>query len=82
MCRNMPQYGSSAPWSPQQLLLNSWPLAVNVHLKDFTIKRASSSMGFVVEGAPACEGRLNIPHLIDRLRTFGREPNLILEQLG
>jgi sugar phosphate isomerase/epimerase len=65
--------------SPEVVIETLGPLAVNLHLKDFTVKRASHSMGFVVEGAPAGEGRLNILYLLDRLKAFGRDPNVILE---
>ena len=55
------------------------PLAVNLHLKDFTVERAAHKMGFIVEGAPAGEGRLDVPWLLARLRSMGREMNAILE---
>ncbi len=40
---------------------------VNLHLKDFTLRRVASQMGFVVEGCPAGHGRLDIPALLNRL---------------
>jgi sugar phosphate isomerase/epimerase len=52
----------------------------SLHLKDFAIERVSHQMGFVIEGCPAGEGRLNIPWLLDQLRA--RAPgdfNAILE---
>jgi 3-oxoisoapionate decarboxylase len=55
------------------------PLTVNLHLKDFAVRRAGHKMGFVVEGTPAGQGRLAIPWLLERLRAFGRDPNAILE---
>jgi len=55
------------------------PLTVNLHLKDFVVRRAGHKMGFAVEGAPAGEGRLDIPWLVGRLRALGRDPNAILE---
>ncbi|WP_455382358.1 sugar phosphate isomerase/epimerase family protein [Salinispira pacifica] len=55
------------------------PLTANLHLKDFTIERVSHQMGFVVEGAPAGAGRLDIPNLLSQLRGFGTDPNAILE---
>jgi L-ribulose-5-phosphate 3-epimerase UlaE len=36
-------------------------------------------MGFVVEGTPAGQGRLDVPWVLGRLREFGRECNAILE---
>lgn len=56
------------------------PLTVNLHLKEFTVRRAGHKMGFAVEGAPAGQGRLDIPWLLARLRAMGRHPNAILEQ--
>ena len=56
------------------------PWAVNLHVKDFTIYRASHRMGFTIEGRPAGQGRLDMPWLLERLDGFGRDPNAILEQ--
>jgi sugar phosphate isomerase/epimerase len=43
------------------------PLAVNVHLKDFVVERASHHMGFKVEGRPLGQGQLDIPWLVGQL---------------
>jgi sugar phosphate isomerase/epimerase len=64
---------------PAVVVENLGPLTVNLHLKDFAIRRASHKMGFAVEGTPAGEGRLDIPWLLGRLRAMGRDPNAILE---
>ena len=40
------------------------PFTVNLHLKDFIIKRVPYLMGFTVEGRPAGEGTLDIPKLL------------------
>ena len=55
------------------------PYVVNLHVKDFSIRRVPYTMGFVVEGAPAGQGMLDIPWLLERLRAFGYEGNAILE---
>ncbi len=55
------------------------PLVVNLHVKDFSIERATHMMGFAIEGRPAGAGRLDVPWLLDRLRAYGRDPNAILE---
>ena len=55
------------------------PLTVNLHVKDFTIFRASHRMGFTLEGRPAGEGRLDVPRILGRLRANGRDFNAILE---
>jgi sugar phosphate isomerase/epimerase len=55
------------------------PLTVNLHIKDFTVFRASHMMGFMVEGRPAGQGRLDIPWLLSELKEQRRDPNGILE---
>jgi sugar phosphate isomerase/epimerase len=52
---------------------------VNLHVKDFSIRRASHMMGFTIEGRPAGQGRLNVPWLLEQLAAVGRDPNAILE---
>ena len=58
-------------------ILGSW--VVNLHVKDFVINRVNHSMGFVIEGKPAGQGRLNVPWLLQELRSRDRDPNAILE---
>jgi sugar phosphate isomerase/epimerase len=58
--------------------LGAW--VVNLHVKEFVVRRANHNMGFVVEGAPAGQGMLDVPWLLGRLRELGRDPNAILEQ--
>jgi sugar phosphate isomerase/epimerase len=55
------------------------PYTLNLHVKDFTLARVSSQMGFVVNGCAVGQGRLNVPWLLDQLRAAGREVNAILE---
>lgn len=52
---------------------------LNLHVKDFTIARVDSQMGFVVNGCAAGRGRLKVPWLLDQLRAAGRDVNAILE---
>ncbi len=40
---------------------------VNLHIKDFRVRRVSHNMGFVVEGTPAGQGQLDLPWLLRRL---------------
>ncbi|MDI7277572.1 MAG: TIM barrel protein [Anaerolineae bacterium] len=54
------------------------PLAVNLHVKDFVVRRANHNMGFVIEGRPAGQGELNIPWLLQALGD--RNISAILEQ--
>lgn len=55
------------------------PLVVNLHVKDFDVRRMDHQMGFVIEGRPAGQGRLDVPRLLSQLRTAGRDPDAILE---
>jgi sugar phosphate isomerase/epimerase len=53
---------------------------MNVHIKDFTVRRTSNKIGFLVEGAPAGAGDLDLPGMVRRLRALPRSVSLILEQ--
>jgi sugar phosphate isomerase/epimerase len=64
---------------PEVVLEALGPLAVNLHVKDFAVVRASHMMGFSVEGRPAGRGQLNIPWLLQALRDLGRDVNAIVE---
>jgi 3-oxoisoapionate decarboxylase len=55
------------------------PLAVNVHVKDFIITRASHSMGFTIEGCPAGRGRLDVPALFSSIRRYRNDITAVLE---
>ncbi len=50
-----------------------------LHIKDFRVQRIWHMMGFTVEGAPAGQGQLDIPWLLEQLRGAGRNFNAILE---
>ncbi len=64
---------------PARVVETLGPWTANLHVKDFTITRASHQMGFTVEGRPAGRGRLDVPWLLSRLRSMGRDVNAILE---
>ena len=64
---------------PEVVVQQLAPYTLNLHVKDFTIARVSSNMGFLVTGTPAGEGRLDLPWLFERLRAAGRDVNAILE---
>lgn len=55
------------------------PYTINLHLKDFIVKRVSHKMGFVVEGTPAGTGMLNIAQLVSKLEVQGSCSSAILE---
>lgn len=50
-----------------------------LHIKDFTIRRVNSNMGFVIEGCAAGQGRLNVPWLLRELEPCPNSFNAILE---
>jgi sugar phosphate isomerase/epimerase len=55
------------------------PYTINLHIKDFTIRRVSHKMGIIIEGAPAGKGMLNIVELINKLHHTGSCTSAILE---
>jgi sugar phosphate isomerase/epimerase len=54
-------------------------LTVNLHVKDFMIERVPQMMGFVIRGAPAGAGMLDIPWLLREMPP-GNNVSAILEQ--
>jgi sugar phosphate isomerase/epimerase len=64
---------------PRTVVARLGPLAVNLHLKDFTIRRHSHQMGFEIEGTPAGSGLLNIPWLLAQLDSVSRTRTAVLE---
>ena len=65
---------------PEVVVEKLGPYVVNLHVKDFWIRRIDHNMGFILTGTPAGEGMLDMPWLLARLQNFGREFNAILEQ--
>jgi len=65
--------------TPQRVTEVLGPWVVGLHVKDFEIVRAPHQKGFVVEGRPAGQGRLDVPWLLSALKEMGRDPNAILE---
>jgi len=55
--------------SPDQVVEALAPYAVNLHLKDFTIRRLSHQFGYIIEGAPLGQGRLDVPWVLELLHT-------------
>ena len=64
---------------PEIVVKTLAPFVLNLHVKDFSIRRADHQMGFTIEGTPAGRGRLDVPWLLRELREAGRDPNAILE---
>jgi 3-oxoisoapionate decarboxylase len=55
------------------------PYTINLHLKDFSIRRVSHKMGLIIEGTPAGKGMLNIRELVDKLSVKNSCNSAILE---
>ncbi len=61
------------------VMKNLGPYTVNLHVKDFTVRRVSHKMGFVIEGTPAGKGFLDVPLILQDLRSFHKCHSAILE---
>lgn len=55
------------------------PFTFCLHVKDYHVRREWHRMGLRVEGRPAGQGQLDIPHLLDVLHRAGVRSNAILE---
>jgi sugar phosphate isomerase/epimerase len=64
---------------PEVVVETLGPYTVNLHLKDFAVVRRATLMGFQVEGRAAGQGMLDIPWVLAKLKSFGRDCNAILE---
>ncbi len=64
---------------PRTVVNRLGPLAVDLHLKDFTIRRHTHQMGFEVEGTPAGAGLLDIPWLLAQVASAPRLRTAVLE---
>jgi sugar phosphate isomerase/epimerase len=67
------------PEGPETVVQTLAQYTLSLHVKDFMIRRVPSQMGFVVEGCPAGEGRLNVPWLLRQLGGSESRVNAILE---
>lgn len=64
---------------PEAVVSRLWPYTLCLHVKDFTVRRPSHQMGFVVEGCAAGRGRLDVPWLLAQLSGCTWPYNVILE---
>jgi sugar phosphate isomerase/epimerase len=55
------------------------PWIVNVHWKDFSVRRLPHQKGFAVEGCPAGQGLVDTQGLLDELTNIRRDLSVILE---
>ncbi len=75
-CVNSLGAGEGLIWVSDVLV----PYTVNLHIKDFVIKRLPHKMGFLVNGVPAGTGMTNIPMLLEKLSPYNRCDSAVLEQ--
>jgi sugar phosphate isomerase/epimerase len=64
---------------PEAVLEARLPYTINLHVKDFVIRRHTHQMGFGIEGAPAGEGRLDIPAVLGRVAKLSYPVDAISE---
>lgn len=55
------------------------PYVVNLHVKEFVVKRAGHAMGFEITGRPAGKGMLDMPWLLDKLSACPHPYNAVIE---
>jgi sugar phosphate isomerase/epimerase len=55
------------------------PYTLCLHIKDVRAKRVSSMMGFTITGTAAGDGQLDIPWIMEEVRSRGQAESLILE---
>lgn len=64
---------------PEIVIETLAPYTVNLHIKDFDIRRLGHNMGFELFGTPAGQGRLDIPKVIRQVAAYGNCHSAILE---
>ncbi|MEO5887442.1 MAG: sugar phosphate isomerase/epimerase family protein [Anaerolineales bacterium] len=64
---------------PEQVVGILGPYVVNLHIKDFSIRRHHHMLGFEVEGTPAGKGMLDVPWLLSEIHKNGCDFDAILE---
>ena len=65
--------------TPKHVVETLAPVTVNLHIKDFVIERVPQKMGFLVRGAQAGTGQLDIPWVLQQMPA-SRNLSVILEQ--
>jgi len=65
--------------TPREVVTALAPYTLNLHVKDFQIRRVESGLGYLVSGCPAGDGLLDIDWVIGKLTGNGRDVNLIVE---
>ncbi|MCS7175868.1 MAG: sugar phosphate isomerase/epimerase [Pseudothermotoga sp.] len=67
------------PETPETAIDALAPYVVNVHLKDFDIKRAEQNQGFIIRGCPLGRGKLNLKKILEYLNSKAGDISFILE---
>lgn len=62
------------------ILGNLLPYTVNVHMKDFSIRRLPHKQGFIIEGCPAGSGMTPIAQVLEQLSNCNPIPHIVFEQ--
>jgi 3-oxoisoapionate decarboxylase len=68
--------GEGIAWVAQALA----PFTVNLHIKDFIIRRFENNMGFTVAGSIAGKGMLDLRMVMEKLSVHNRCQSAVLEQ--
>ena len=75
-CVNSIGAGEGLEWVASVLM----PFTVNLHIKDFTIRRVDHQMGFTVRGERLGKGMIELPSLLENLSRYNRCESAVLEQ--
>lgn len=62
------------------ILANLLPHTINVHMKDFIIRRLPHKQGFIIEGCPAGQGMTPVKHILDMVSSYEDDAHIIFEQ--
>ncbi len=62
------------------ILKNLLPHTINVHMKDFIIRRLPHKQGFIIEGCPAGQGMTPVQHILKQVSSCEDDTHIIFEQ--
>jgi 3-oxoisoapionate decarboxylase len=62
------------------ILQNLLPHTINVHMKDFIIRRLPHKQGFIIEGCPAGQGMTPMKHILEQVSLCETDIHIIFEQ--
>lgn len=64
---------------PEETLEVLAPWAVNLHLKDYTVRRLSHQFGYEITGCPVGGGMLDVVSVLDRMRRMSVDVSVVVE---